>query len=672
MLLKAVILSPPFSKVMCFGAEADPIVVYVDEAPFQEDRFLASVQRAVQNLLRGGETVAAVQLSSWDEGDEYAVALCSVAPSTSSSASAAGAVPPAFVRDAGPSADVCVICLEPIEASPGGCTFACGLGHALCRRCTSSYVILSCCAGGAFLRPIRRGSCMEEITSRAGQLPCPKFIQGECLEGSLPLPALMPLLTGPAASLLLDGLRETAAADVAGAAPKEPAADDVARALGVIEEALALGLRAKCPGVGCPASFGKDPVGCMHMTCNACGTRFCFACERARVENCGCDSQSLFMHDDVGAAERSLDLFHFRLRAMYLNEARCLIGAHLWSTVRALHPDALKDVGGGLDISERDIDEAPRRLALFGRGVGRRKEEVLRRRLMLARHLHAKGLSLPDPGRAGGSGPSSWPSHQQQLLAPRMGADDDDEAEVACSEAFSTESETDMEEQEAFLLQIDAACAEEGPAPGRGATEGSGERREQAAVDGEKGGLVTEEVGAGSVGGADRPGSGEEGASVAEPTQTHVGGGGDPHFARAAPPSGPGRNDAGGGTVAGEGCDGKGGLEVSSASFGSLAGDGRAARRAPLGSNRSRAGSRTTSRASRRRRRSRSNSRRRSRSRRRRHGEHRRGGHGRRADARRRRRERTRGIEVPRSPARQPAKVSNVELSIRLFLGMCS
>jgi len=226
---------------------------------------------------------------------------------------------------------ICSVCFDEDIPLDRRKALTCENNHALCKGCETTHVQTECAPGGRLLREIRKPT--GEV-SPIGALPCAYFQDGGCSCGALDENQIWDR-TQRATKIsyalgleLVRKLQEQDAQDLTDARAAELLFDDV----------LAGAQSVPCPQ--CGVRVEKDGA-CMHMSCDLCGTHFCYVCGQetavCRRGADGCDEESCYIENHPGYQGLSGDeakwLFHKRLVLFDLSVLKHIMTDEMWRSV---------------------------------------------------------------------------------------------------------------------------------------------------------------------------------------------------------------------------------------------------------------------------------------------------------------------------------------------------
>lgn len=248
--------------------------------------------------------------------------------------------------------------------------------HFMCAQCFLGYANVEL-AGGAF-EGIRYfgGDSSSALVSSPGNLPCPKFVTGDCETASIPLTTLFGALHESVETARLyylasrrvmyqeiqqDVQGEVSTPDSSGTEGEDDNASLDAAIEAIkhrVQLALNRGAIVACPQCRQP---GIKNAHCIHIRCHICATSFCYCCGRTRESSAessircrGCDAvdSRLEMQPDwntfaIGsesAAYGALHEFHRQRQAYFVQDVKMSTIPYQWQAFQAANPNILKDV----------------------------------------------------------------------------------------------------------------------------------------------------------------------------------------------------------------------------------------------------------------------------------------------------------------------------------------
>jgi hypothetical protein len=265
----------------------------------------------------------------------------------------------------------CVVCAVAYNSEE---VLTCAKKHHTCFTCIASWVSSACQPEEMYFQEIttRHGVC------HAGEIPCPRFLGGECRVACLPMEDIMrALLANPQnTEAFQDYMRATRALaemqaykdfqqhqarEAAAAAASNP----VQRAHDAVMNAISEAMIRRCPS--CRVSGGIKDDMCTHIACS-CGQGWCYTCE-APDGDCRERWDSPFLDQNVGwnnfargnesPAEGAVYEFLRRIAACRIREIKVTLNPTVWEQLKERHPDLLKNIiHGDRQISWEEIDTA--------------------------------------------------------------------------------------------------------------------------------------------------------------------------------------------------------------------------------------------------------------------------------------------------------------------------
>lgn len=231
-----------------------------------------------------------------------------------------------------------------------------------------------------------------ELVSAPGNLPCPKFVSGECKCASLPLTTLFGLFhTSDELSKLytlasrrvtyreIEQDKQLLGATGAGATNNNEQSVGTSEMNLIIENirtrvvaALNKGAVVTCPQCRQP---GIKNASCIHIRCHTCSNSWCYCCGRTRESSAdntircrGCDAIDSrlegqpnwagFATRNETAALGALHEFHRRRTAYFVQHVKLSTVPYQWQAFRAVHPHILKNVPTvGRNITWSELEE---------------------------------------------------------------------------------------------------------------------------------------------------------------------------------------------------------------------------------------------------------------------------------------------------------------------------
>lgn len=274
------------------------------------------------------------------------------------------------------------------ELAGNACCTSSTTPHYLCDSCFCGYATTQFEPVGAFENE-RVSPNGGGIVSAPGELPCFLFLTGECDCPSIPRTMLAQILSTDEIALEAwesakrrlhqaqheQERQETDAAQTQRAQEATP----VDRLKLLVEDVLNRGGYVACPSCG---QHGQKNDACMHMTCPACQTRFCYCCGRQRdnaggPRHCasngsGCDYPSPYLEnhpgwngfakDNESAGTGALNEFHRRRMAYFLRQVKTNQTTELWEAFQQENSTILQDKptdGRCIQWNEIDVATAP-------------------------------------------------------------------------------------------------------------------------------------------------------------------------------------------------------------------------------------------------------------------------------------------------------------------------
>jgi hypothetical protein len=300
-------------------------------------------------------------------------------------------------------ADTCLICGEEgADKTMHSCNNE-DESHSMCSDCFLQYAKVELAGGGFEGNRFFGGdpssatsdTSTMALVSAPGNLPCPKFVSGECKCASLPLTTLFGLFhTSDELSRLYTlasrrvtyheieqdrqlGAMETAAGTIITTNDGQEGTTGETNL--IIEDirtrvvaALNKGAVVTCPQCRQP---GIKNESCIHIRCHMCSNSWCYCCGRTRDSSAdnsircrGCDvidSRLERQPDWAGFATRNetaalgaLHEFHRRRTAYFVQHVKLSTVPYRWQAFRAAHPRILKNVPTvGRNISWSELEE---------------------------------------------------------------------------------------------------------------------------------------------------------------------------------------------------------------------------------------------------------------------------------------------------------------------------
>ncbi len=276
---------------------------------------------------------------------------------------------------------VCSICsVDPVAMECSGST-----RHGFCSECFGGYARNNFELNGEYQRHREK----EGLVSFPGQLPCPYFVNGTCNCTSIHTSLIRRFVDDDTFEMWRKtDVRIAVAAFVKEqekSKQRESEADEKRTPLEtlrlVIQEALTKGTTVSCPK--CKTKGEKDDQ-CMHITCQTCGTNWCYCCGRERgsegaamcTKENGCDATSAYLENQPGwnrfsigdesQGQGALHEFHRRRIAYLIKQIKQNTDPELWINLRTQYPDVLDNVPTfGRCIDWDSIDDAI--IPTFGR-----------------------------------------------------------------------------------------------------------------------------------------------------------------------------------------------------------------------------------------------------------------------------------------------------------------
>lgn len=251
--------------------------------------------------------------------------------------------------------------------------------HFMCSDCFLGYANVEL-AGGAF-EGIRYfgGDSSSTLVSSPGNLPCPKFVTGDCESAAIPLTTLFGAfhMSSDTAKLYYLASRRIAYQEVeqdrqldaletqVGEIPADGNDGNDALEAAIesiklrVQAALCRGAVVKCPQCHQP---GIKNSHCVHIRCHLCATSWCYCCGRTReslanpaIRCRGCDAYdsrlemqqpnwNSFAIGSESAAYGALHEFHRQRQAYFVQDVKMSSIPYQWLAFQATYPNILNDV----------------------------------------------------------------------------------------------------------------------------------------------------------------------------------------------------------------------------------------------------------------------------------------------------------------------------------------
>lgn len=253
----------------------------------------------------------------------------------------------------------CCVCYDNLDAGASyGCMGQHKDSHTYCHGCLFQWITKS----------IENNHMQQTIqktmsgNSLAGEVPCIFFLQDQCAQGALGIPANIP---EDVLKKYIDTKVQVRVAEEC--APKQ-AASSLGKDYTPVEKAYQIFMAAiehckagtLCPGCRIPYQKADN---CTHMKCSKCNIDFCFVCghNRGNGDRCGCPS---FLEDIFGwrgsrsetAEEKAHWDFLLKRTVWVLNSVKMLITETVWDQMVDAHPDMFNNVFNGRSITLDEIN----------------------------------------------------------------------------------------------------------------------------------------------------------------------------------------------------------------------------------------------------------------------------------------------------------------------------